>query len=547
MRSAVSGVSLRRLDRRSPLPAPSAGASLRVIIAAGKFHGVIIATTPTGGWWTMIRLAPDGASRELAADAHRLLGVPAEELGRVGDLALGVGERLAVLAHDQRGQLVGVVDQDLPAVAQHLAALARRRRAPTPAGPPRPRRRRRRRRSPCRRRPRPPARRSPGRAPRSGRPSNPAAIPRRSTVPYACRERTPTMVLAPRSPAPSSVLTALSCTPVGAARHRYSRGTVGRRRKKPAVLELDAIDKASIPLFVLTMLGEWWLLRDRPQRTLGDMYDATPEQLSGTQLPPDDARADRLRAARHGRQPDDAARQRGRQFRRSPARSPRPTSGCSSTASRTSARAAAPAHGDGAVGPPLLLGASLDARGARCSGRTTSPTTRASATTCRPRLRQPWSPFLVSWVFAPMPLLGYPTATTRRAGQLNLLYQYWIHTEAIDRLPALAEKVFNTPSHHRVPPRRQPAVPRQELRRHPDRVGQAVRHVRAGDAPHQVRPDEEHPHVQPDQGRLPRVRRHRPRRAPLRVGTRRLARRLRAARVGAAPPIPSSWPRRTSV
>ena len=116
----------------TPLPAPSAGASLRVIIAAGKFHGVIIATTPTGGWWTIIRLAPDGRDAELAADAHRLLGVPAEELGRVGDLALGVGERLAVLAHDQRGQLVGVVDQDLPAVAQHLAALTRRGARPLP-------------------------------------------------------------------------------------------------------------------------------------------------------------------------------------------------------------------------------------------------------------------------------------------------------------------------------------------------------------------------------------------------------------------------------
>ena len=54
------------------------------------------------------------------------------------------------------------------------------------------------------------------------------------------------------------------------------------------MLELDAIDKASIPLFMLTMLGEWWLLRDRPRRTLGDMSDATPEQLSGAQLPPDD-------------------------------------------------------------------------------------------------------------------------------------------------------------------------------------------------------------------------------------------------------------------
>jgi sterol desaturase/sphingolipid hydroxylase (fatty acid hydroxylase superfamily) len=65
-------------------------------------------------------------------------------------------------------------------------------------------------------------------------------------------------------------------------------------------------------------------------------------------------------------------------------------------------------------------------------------------------LRQPWSALLMSWVFAPMPLLGFPVKYTFRAGQLNLLYQYWIHTETIDRLPVAVEKVLNTPSHHRV-------------------------------------------------------------------------------------------------
>jgi len=33
---------------------------------------------------------------------------------------------------------------------------------------------------------------------------------------------------------------------------------------------------------------------------------------------------------------------------------------------------------------------------------------------------------------------------------LNLLYQFWIHTEAIDKMPSWFEAVFNTPSHHRV-------------------------------------------------------------------------------------------------
>ena len=59
-RNAVNGVSGAGL-MTTAFPAPSAGATLRVIIAAGKFQGVIMATTPTGGWWTRNRFAPDGA------------------------------------------------------------------------------------------------------------------------------------------------------------------------------------------------------------------------------------------------------------------------------------------------------------------------------------------------------------------------------------------------------------------------------------------------------------------------------------------------------
>lgn len=65
-------------------------------------------------------------------------------------------------------------------------------------------------------------------------------------------------------------------------------------------------------------------------------------------------------------------------------------------------------------------------------------------------LRQPWSGPLLAWVYMPMPLLGISPKHIAKAGQLNLLYQYWIHTEAIDCLPAPVEAVFNTPSHHRV-------------------------------------------------------------------------------------------------
>ncbi|MEM9519197.1 MAG: sterol desaturase family protein [Actinomycetota bacterium] len=65
-------------------------------------------------------------------------------------------------------------------------------------------------------------------------------------------------------------------------------------------------------------------------------------------------------------------------------------------------------------------------------------------------LRQPWQGYFAFGVYAPMPLLGMPAHHIAKAGQLNLLYQYWIHTELIDKLPAPVEAVFNTPSHHRV-------------------------------------------------------------------------------------------------
>jgi hypothetical protein len=43
-------------------PAASAGPSLRVAIAAGKFQGVISSETPIGACATSIRLAPPGVT-----------------------------------------------------------------------------------------------------------------------------------------------------------------------------------------------------------------------------------------------------------------------------------------------------------------------------------------------------------------------------------------------------------------------------------------------------------------------------------------------------
>ena len=52
-------------------------------------------------------------------------------------------------------------------------------------------------------------------------------------------------------------------------------------------------------------------------------------------------------------------------------------------------------------------------------------------------------------VFAPLILIGFRTNEILGMFSINLLYQYWLHTEMIGKLGPL-EIIFNTPSHHRV-------------------------------------------------------------------------------------------------
>ncbi|HEY1631112.1 MAG TPA: sterol desaturase family protein [Rhizomicrobium sp.] len=67
-------------------------------------------------------------------------------------------------------------------------------------------------------------------------------------------------------------------------------------------------------------------------------------------------------------------------------------------------------------------------------------------------LRQPVTgAFTPGFVFrAPLFLLGFPLPLLAFVHGLNLVYQFWIHTEAVGRCPRWFEAVFNTPSHHRV-------------------------------------------------------------------------------------------------
>jgi sterol desaturase/sphingolipid hydroxylase (fatty acid hydroxylase superfamily) len=65
-------------------------------------------------------------------------------------------------------------------------------------------------------------------------------------------------------------------------------------------------------------------------------------------------------------------------------------------------------------------------------------------------VRQKWNPWFELLFWVPLPLLGIPPWLIFTAFSINLIFQFFVHTERIDRLPRVIEFVFNTPSHHRV-------------------------------------------------------------------------------------------------
>ncbi len=65
-------------------------------------------------------------------------------------------------------------------------------------------------------------------------------------------------------------------------------------------------------------------------------------------------------------------------------------------------------------------------------------------------VRQPWTPWTHLVMYPWMALVGVRPWMIVAAEGIDLIYQFWVHTEAIDRMPRWFEAVFNTPSHHRV-------------------------------------------------------------------------------------------------
>jgi alkylglycerol monooxygenase len=65
-------------------------------------------------------------------------------------------------------------------------------------------------------------------------------------------------------------------------------------------------------------------------------------------------------------------------------------------------------------------------------------------------LRQTSTSFLISWIFyVPMYLLGVPAEVVVSVASLNLIYQFWVHSEHIPKL-GWYEWAFVTASNHRV-------------------------------------------------------------------------------------------------
>lgn len=72
-------------------------------------------------------------------------------------------------------------------------------------------------------------------------------------------------------------------------------------------------------------------------------------------------------------------------------------------------------------------------------------------------LRQSWFHNLLAFfIFLPIPILGFDPMVFIGISAFVTLYQFWVHTKAIQRMPRWFEFIFNSPAHHRVHHARNP-------------------------------------------------------------------------------------------
>ncbi|WP_414944339.1 sterol desaturase family protein [Amycolatopsis sp. cmx-11-32] len=65
-------------------------------------------------------------------------------------------------------------------------------------------------------------------------------------------------------------------------------------------------------------------------------------------------------------------------------------------------------------------------------------------------LRQKWTPYFQLPFWSILAFAGIPPWMILTGLSIDLVYQFFVHTEKIRKLPRWFEYVFNTPSHHRV-------------------------------------------------------------------------------------------------
>ena len=65
-------------------------------------------------------------------------------------------------------------------------------------------------------------------------------------------------------------------------------------------------------------------------------------------------------------------------------------------------------------------------------------------------LRQTSGSFFGFLFYLPLAFIGIEPYVLLTVGSLNLIYQFWVHTRHINRMPAWYEAIFVTPSNHRV-------------------------------------------------------------------------------------------------
>jgi sterol desaturase/sphingolipid hydroxylase (fatty acid hydroxylase superfamily) len=64
--------------------------------------------------------------------------------------------------------------------------------------------------------------------------------------------------------------------------------------------------------------------------------------------------------------------------------------------------------------------------------------------------RQSSTGFLLGWIFyVPLYVIGFPLQVVLTVGAINLIYQFWVHTQLIGRMGIL-DRILVTPSNHRV-------------------------------------------------------------------------------------------------